>query len=498
MEEKEILKQMAASQTLQNTASEYVVRGAMIKCSNGEKTAALNLPEDHGAYIQGQPQINVQDSKTANIHGFGTCKMTDKKCTPELSTWLNGSNENQMFDKNTLKYESAVPFRDSYCICMRQGGIVEPINSGQVIRNPVPKRVYITDDRTAIVVNNIRFDIYNPNNEMGSDTVTIRPVEEWYTLMEYTMTEKEFSLSQALLGIHFEIEDFTREGVSVFVKQSVYYQNGKTKVENTEIKVLEKGMTVGSEAANTVLLAQSIELFHNVLQKIADAIEFTHVTFYFQKANTGKRRVVLLGGTKSDYWKYMNYGFYERERSYLYDIVPENSTIKTKNEMKETIKDLIAKYIKLVEEGKSRAELLVSKSEMWLKNNEYYDIAVYLSSKRQCNVFQEILFPNKGNLCQEAILYPEESLAIVKRKGSYPYFNKSIKLIELKYDTCTIEGNKKFWDMFDKVLEQQSSKNSMPKLSIPSNALFSFETLKDEIPKGAKPKSAFDLMSIKR
>ncbi|WP_313152254.1 hypothetical protein [Lacrimispora sp.] len=40
--------------------------------------------------------------------------------------------------------------------------------------------------------------------------------------------------------------------------------------------------------------------------------------------------------------------------------------------------------------------------------------------------------------------------------------------------------------MFDKVLEQQSSMDSMPKLSIPSNPLFSFETLKEEITKREK------------
>jgi|GEM_PF-1931665 len=496
MEEKEILKQMAASQTLQNTASEYVVRGAMIKCSNGEKTAVLNLPEDHGAYIQGQPQINVQDSKTANIHGFGTCKMTDKKCTPELSTWLNGSNENQMFDKNTLKYESAVPFRDSYCICMRQGGIVEPVNSGQVIRNPVPKKVYITDDRTAIVVNNIRFDIYNPNNEMVSDTVTIRPVEEWYTLMEYTMTEKEFSLSQALLGIHFDLEDFTREEVSQYANQTVNYSNGNTKTETSKITFVPKHTSSGSKAGNEILFAELAWLSSNILQMFADAIEYTHVTFYFQKASTGKRRVVLLGGTKSDYWKYINYGFYERERSYLYDIVPENLTIKTKNEMKETVKALIKIYLEKVERGLSNAKLLVSKEEMILKDNEYYDLILFLSNKRECNVHHVILYPNNGNMCQKFITHPKESLAIVKRMGIYP-FGKRIKLIEFIHDTDTDQGNHKFWEIFDKVLEQQSSSDIMPKVSVPSNATFSFENLKDEIPKNAKPKSIFNLITIK-
>jgi hypothetical protein len=497
MEEKEILKQMAASQTLQNTASEYVVRGAMIKCSNGEKTAVLNLPEDHGAYIQGQPQINVQDSKTANIHGFGTCKMTDKKCTPELSTWLNGSNENQMFDKNTLKYESAVPFRDSYCICMRQGGIVEPINSGQVIRNPVPKKVYITDDRTAIVVNNIRFDIYNPNNEMGSDTVTIRPVEEWYTLMEYTMTEKEFSLSQALLGIHFDLEDFTREEVSTYSNQSVEYSKGNWRNEAVKNTFVDSQISSGSKAGNTVLAAELVWLSINILQKFADAVEYTHVTFYFQKANTGKHRVVLLGGTKSDYWKFMDYGFYERERSYLYDIVPENLTIKTKKEMKETVKSLIIEYLEKVEQRTSNAKLLVSKEDMQLKESEYYDLIMFISRKRECNVHHVILYPNDGNMYQKYITYPKETLAIVKRKGVYP-FDKRIKLIEFIHDTDTINGNYKFWEIFDNVLKQQYSIDTIPKVSNPSNATFSFETLEDEIPKKTKPKSAFDLMTIKR
>lgn len=497
MEEKEILKQMEASQSLQKTASEYVVRGAMIKCSNGEKTAVLNLPEDHGAYIQGQPQINVQDSKAANIHGFGICKITDKECTPELSTWLNGSNENQMFDKNTLEYESAVPLRNSYCICMKQGGIVEAINSGQVIRNPIPKKVYITDDRTAIVVNDIRFDIYNPNNEMVSDTVTIRPVEEWYTLLEYTMTEKEFSLSQALLGVHFEIEDFTREGVSTYVNQSVQYPSGKIKTEPTNVEFVNDHISSGSRAGITVLTAEFAWLASDILQKFADAIEYTHLTFYFQKASTGKHRVVLLGGTKSDYWKYMNYGFYERERSYLYDIVPENLTIKTKNEMKKTVKKLIEIFLEKVEQGQSNAKLLVSKEEMWLKDNEYYDLIMFLSHKRECDLHQVILYPNNGDIYQKFIIYSEESLAIVKRKGIYP-FDKSIKLIEFIHDTDTIHGNYKFWEILDKVLKQQYSIDIMPKVSNPSNATFSFETLEDEIPKKARPKSAFDLMTIKR
>ena len=146
MEEKDILKQMMNSQSSHKTDSEYVVRGAVIKCSNGEKAAVINLPEDHGVYIQGKPQINVQDSKTENIHGFGTCKITGNQCTPKLSIWQNGNSDNQMFDKNTLKYESAVPLRNSYCVCIKNKGIVELVNSGQTTF----KQVLINDQKLLI------------------------------------------------------------------------------------------------------------------------------------------------------------------------------------------------------------------------------------------------------------------------------------------------------------------------------------------------------------
>jgi len=99
-------------------------------------------------------------------------------------------------------------------------------------------------------------------------------------------------------------------------------------------------------------------------------------------------------------------------------------------------------------------------------------------------------------MCQKFITHPKESLAIVKRMGIYP-FGKRIKLIEFIHDTDTDQGNHKFWEIFDKVLEQQSSSDIMPKVSVPSNATFSFENLKDEIPKNAKPKSIFNLITIK-
>lgn len=500
MENNESMGHIGNSQMLQKNQKEYVVRGALTKCTNGEKQAVLNLPVDHGQYLQGNPQINILDSKPENIEGFGICKLTNKKCVPQLSPWINGNYNKRIWDQNTLKMEATVVDTESYCVCLKNQGIITVTNSGQTIPKKNPGRIYITEGRTAIVVNDIAFIIYNPSSESVSDTVQIKQREGWYTIMEYTMTEVEFSLSKALLGIHFEIEDFMREGITVFSNQSVQYSNGKIKTEPSQIVVVDKHMDSGTKAAGMACLAEAMELFKNMLQQLANAIEYTHTTFYFQKSDKGNHRVVLLGGTQSDRNNFMYYGYYGVERSYIHDIVSKAS-FKTSgriaNEMKEPIKDVITYYINKIESGKSKAKLLVSKDEVWLRDNEYYDLIVYLSSKRQYNYHHVILYPYNGRLCQEAIVYPEESLAIVKRKGVYPYFDKTTKLIELKYDTCTTYGNDKFWKIFDKVLKEQCNVNTEPPLSNPSNATFDITAFKDELPEGAKPKSAFDLMNLK-
>lgn len=500
MENNESMGHIGNSQMLQKNQKEYVVRGALTKCTNGEKQAVLNLPVDHGQYLQGNPQINILDSKPENIEGFGICKLTNKKCVPQLSPWINGNGNKRIWNQSTLKMEATVVDMDSYCVCLKNQGIITVTNSGQTIPKKNSSRIYITEGRTAIVVNDIAFIIYNPNREPVLGTAEIKMREDWYTVMEYTMTEVEFSLSKALLGIHFEIEDYTREGITVFSNQSVKYSNGKDKIETTQIEIVPKQIPSGTKAAGMLYLAEAMELFNNMLQRLANAIEYTHTTFYFQKSNKGNHRVVLLGGTSSDRNNFMYYDFYERERSYIHHIVSEAS-FKTKgrieNELKEPIKDIIIEYINNIESGKSKAKLLVSKDEVWLRDNEYYDIIVFLSSKRQYNYHHVILYPYNGRLCQEAIVYPEESLAIVKRKGIYPYFDKTTKLIELKFDTCTAYGNDKFWKIFDKVLKQQCMINTKPQVSNPSNATFDITAFKDEIPKGARSKSAFDLMNLK-
>ncbi|MDR7810496.1 DUF4280 domain-containing protein [Lacrimispora sp.] len=457
MEEKEILKQMAASQTLQNTASEYVVRGAMIKCSNGEKAAVLNLPEDHGAYIQGQPQINVQDSKTANIHGFGTCKMTDKKCTPELSTWLNGSNENQMFDKNTLKYESAVPFRDSYCICMRQGGIVEPINSGQVIRNPVPKRVYITNDRTAIVANNIRFQIYDPTKG-----VAIGPVETWETILECEKMKTEFDVVKAILGYSFNIEDLSREELSIDEYGTEWTKQNKPKPIQDKKVIIPTVPGAGSSMQQKVNIMYGFQAGMDILKNIANAIERTYVNFYFERSSLGKHRVTILAGTQSEFWKYYNYEFFDRDRSFVYDVCKQVNSFMSYKALNDYFQFVTEQYRQAIKNGKSRAKLLVQEEELQLKKKEHYDLIINLNFERKIQRFQVYLFSREKKMSQKLVTLPHESIAIVKRIG---YGGKITKLIELIDATVTTEGNDKFWELMEKALEDANDKKTKIKLA---------------------------------
>lgn len=53
----------------------YVVKGATLKCSCGDKESKLNIPMDHKVYIKDKPQANIMDFKpNVNIKAFGKCK----------------------------------------------------------------------------------------------------------------------------------------------------------------------------------------------------------------------------------------------------------------------------------------------------------------------------------------------------------------------------------------------------------------------------------------
>lgn len=54
--------------------STYVVQGAKLKCSFGSSESNLQIPVDHGIYINDKPQGNIMDFKpNFNIMPFGMC-----------------------------------------------------------------------------------------------------------------------------------------------------------------------------------------------------------------------------------------------------------------------------------------------------------------------------------------------------------------------------------------------------------------------------------------
>ncbi|WHX48244.1 DUF4280 domain-containing protein [Paenibacillus woosongensis] len=59
---------------------EYVVRGANIFCDCGSHLRKLNLPNSHGAYVNGKPMMNESDSiPEVNISNFGICSSPENQ-----------------------------------------------------------------------------------------------------------------------------------------------------------------------------------------------------------------------------------------------------------------------------------------------------------------------------------------------------------------------------------------------------------------------------------
>ncbi|WP_052410300.1 DUF4280 domain-containing protein [Paenibacillus durus] len=106
----------------------YVVRGAILECQCGSNPNLLNLPTCHGAYIQGQPLMNVADSKAVvNIPAtFGVCEALDKPCEPQVNMeWMNGK-------ADVLIDGKAVLTSDSYIMCTKHAeGVIYIADDGQ-------------------------------------------------------------------------------------------------------------------------------------------------------------------------------------------------------------------------------------------------------------------------------------------------------------------------------------------------------------------------------
>lgn len=111
---------------LTSRLSEYVVRGATIRCRKGSSPEVINIPYSHGVYLRDKPQLKVTDSKPGvNIKSFGLCSITETVCKPNIKTkWVN------LHDVNLLIEEEEALIKDAILFCT-QGGRIEIIDSGQ-------------------------------------------------------------------------------------------------------------------------------------------------------------------------------------------------------------------------------------------------------------------------------------------------------------------------------------------------------------------------------
>jgi hypothetical protein len=105
-------------------AKSYVVKGATLKCSCGDKESKLEVTP-HRIFIKGIPQANIMDFKPmANIKPFGKCKslanpvvaaataankgrLKKMPCVPAVTMpWLNGKADVMVDDAPALLNKS--------------------------------------------------------------------------------------------------------------------------------------------------------------------------------------------------------------------------------------------------------------------------------------------------------------------------------------------------------------------------------------------------------
>lgn len=121
--------------------SEYIVRGAKMKCSKGSNMRKINLPESHGSYVSDKPIMVETDRTDENIKYFGVCQCgpnkeqitvvlengqtkTGFKCTPMIyKDWDNVKEDTKIDGKCALT-------KDSTLVC-GYGGVIKFEDSGQ-------------------------------------------------------------------------------------------------------------------------------------------------------------------------------------------------------------------------------------------------------------------------------------------------------------------------------------------------------------------------------
>lgn len=120
----------------------YVVEGATLKCSFGDKESKFKIPVTHKVFIEGKPQGNIMDFKpTVNILPFGDCSslanpvvaaataanngvLKKMPCIPAtVSPWVKGK------DDVLIEYSPAL-LNESTNTCM-WCGLIEIKKDGQ-------------------------------------------------------------------------------------------------------------------------------------------------------------------------------------------------------------------------------------------------------------------------------------------------------------------------------------------------------------------------------
>lgn len=131
----------------------YVVAGAILSCSKGDKPNRLKMPFSHGVYIQNKAQMNIKDHvPNENIFPFGKCcsmqnptvasataanngVLTPMPCTPMTTMpWIMGKDDKLIEGQPALLNKSMLSCL--YC------GVIKIEDDGQLLEGAYAKEVY--------------------------------------------------------------------------------------------------------------------------------------------------------------------------------------------------------------------------------------------------------------------------------------------------------------------------------------------------------------------
>jgi hypothetical protein len=104
----------------------YVVRGALVKCSQGSTPTRLNLPQCHGFYASGEPVlIDIDREPNVNILPFGRCSALKGPCTPCTAPYWDETQRDALISKRPALIAKSV-------LSCSHGGIITVENDGQL------------------------------------------------------------------------------------------------------------------------------------------------------------------------------------------------------------------------------------------------------------------------------------------------------------------------------------------------------------------------------